>query len=99
MSQGGSRGAPQERDAPPSSTDSRPGWARTRVCCWSRWVAPRVRRDGLTKTALRMGAGKEVVITEEVISIKADPILVFKTESEMAEKHEKKEFGTGGPSK
>lgn len=42
---------------------------------------------------------KEVVITEEVISIKADPILVFKTESEMAEKHEKKEFGTGGPSK
>lgn len=42
---------------------------------------------------------KEVVITEEVISIKADPILVFKTEAEMAEKVEKKEFGTGGPSK
>ncbi len=38
---------------------------------------------------------KEVVITEEVIAIKADPILVFKSEADLAIKEEKKEFGTG----
>jgi len=41
---------------------------------------------------------KEVVITEEVIVTDADPILVYRSESEMAAKEEKKEqkFGTGG---
>jgi ATP-dependent Clp protease ATP-binding subunit ClpX len=42
---------------------------------------------------------KEVVITEEVIAIKADPILVFKSEADLAVKEEKKEFGTGSTSK
>ena len=40
---------------------------------------------------------KEVVITEEVIVADADPILVYRSESETVIKEEKKEreFGTG----
>lgn len=43
---------------------------------------------------------KEVVITEEVIVVDSDPILVYRSESESAPKEEKseREFGTGGPS-
>jgi ATP-dependent Clp protease ATP-binding subunit ClpX len=41
---------------------------------------------------------KEVVITEEVIVADSDPILVYRSESEMIAKDEKKEreFGAGG---